>query len=99
MRYTLIELRRHQGWTVSIAPDEEDREHEDKSPHALGFYYAPRAVTVQASFAKLRDFLVEERRKLIKALEREVEELESLGLPEDVPTRPTEHIFHEFEAS
>ncbi len=97
MRYTLIELRKCHGafWNLTISPDEADREFEDRAPHELGFYNAPRRQTVQTSFEELRRALINHRRKMIKTLQREVEELESLELP-DVPKRPTKSIYHKF---
>ncbi len=97
MRYTLIELRKFHGgfWNLTISPDEADREFEDRPPHKLGFYHAPRRQTVQTSFEKLRGALINHRRQMIKALQREVEERDNLELP-DVPKRPAKSIFHEF---
>ena len=98
MRYTLIELRKREGhWDLAILPDEKDREPEDWEPHFLGFFHAPRRQTARVSFNKLRDALVDRRRKMIKVLQQEIEDLESFELPPGTPARPSESIFHQFK--
>lgn len=98
MRYTLIELRKCQGrWDLTISPDEADREAEDKEPHSLGFYYAPRRRTIQTSVNRLRSSLIDQRQQMIEALQQEIDELENLKLPLDVPKRPSTNLFHQFD--
>lgn len=100
MRYTLIELRKHVGeWGLTISPDEADRESEEKEPHSLGFYYAPRRHTVQTSFTRLRKSLIKDRRQMVETLQREIDELESFELPPNVPKRPSTGISHQFKGA
>ena len=98
MRYTLIELRKRLGrWAVTISPDEADREPEDMEPHYLGFYYAPRRRTIQTSFNRLRNALIDQRRQMVETLQREIDELESCELPSGAPKRPSTGFSHEFK--
>lgn len=89
MKYSCIEIRPtpkfcKEPWEVKFDDtDSVDRISCKKYiPHSLGFFHFPRKWGAQKGFDILKKDMIEKRKERIKSLQKDIEAIESLQLPE-----------------
>lgn len=86
MKYNTLSLRpdvTRKKWEVLLRKDSEDRVDIKTFPHPLGHYHFPETESVKVAFNKLKKRMIQEHNKEIRKLQKSIEKLKELKLPEE----------------